>query len=204
MAEEPDYAPAPLTRFAVACNDQPTKSVQWYKALSDRQGPKYPYFGWQYGLSEVCGPWTDEPLQELPNLPASVRKNVLLVQSEFDPQTSYEQAMAAADKAKGINVLRVDDSPFHGQYASVGNPCVDGVVNTYLIHGSTTPNSICPSLPLLGETKVFPVRGPVDKYLESNSSLVHRLLAPKTAKSVDHGLRRLLGERLSDVNDLLR
>ncbi|MEV8376481.1 alpha/beta fold hydrolase [Kribbella sp. NPDC056861] len=199
--QESDYVRLPLTRFAVACNDQPTKTTAWYKQLSDRQGPKYRDFGWQYGLGEVCGPWTDEPLQKLPNLPASVRKNVLLVQGELDPQTGYEQAMAAAGKAPGISILRVDDSPFHGQYSTQDNPCVDGVVNTYLLHGSTTPNSICPSVPLLGETKVYPVRGPVDAYLKANKASTNRLVSPKATTPADDQTRRDLADRISEENN---
>ncbi|TDD60272.1 alpha/beta fold hydrolase [Kribbella antibiotica] len=201
--QESDYVQLPLTRFAVACNDQPTKTTGWYKQLSDRQGPKYKDFGWQYGLSEACGPWTDEPLQKLPNLPASVQKNVLLVQGELDPQTAYEQAMAAASKAPGISVLRVDDSPFHGQYATQDNPCVDGVINTYLLHGSTTPNSICPSVPLLGDTKVYPVRGPVDAFLNANKRSAKSLAAPKASTTTDDQARRDLADRISQENDIL-
>lgn len=197
VGETEDYQKVPMTRFAVACGDQPTKSVQWYKALSDRQGPKYPLYGWQYGLGEVCGPWTDEPRQQLPTLPSSVRQNVLVVQGEFDPQTSYEQAMLAVKKAPGVNVLRIDDTPFHAQYAVQGNPCVDGVVNTYLLYGSTTPNGICPSIPLPGEEKVYAVRGPVDDYLGGTRK------TPNPLKSVDHLLRELVADRISKVNAVL-
>ena len=66
----PDYQPVEDVRYAVACGDQPTRSAAWYKALSDRQGPQYPLFGWQYGLSETCGFWSDAPRQTLPDLPA--------------------------------------------------------------------------------------------------------------------------------------
>lgn len=191
-----DYAQLPLTRFAVACNDQPTKSTSWYKKLSDKQGPKYSYYGWQYGLSEVCGPWSDEPQQKLPKLPKSVQENVLVVQGEFDPQTSYEQAMKAVGKAPGVNVVRVDDSPFHGQYAVAGNYCVDGVVNNYLINGSTSDNSLCASVPLPMEQKVYPVKGPVDK-VTGNQRMAKKEL---TAKSVDLDLARRLGEQISKQN----
>lgn len=193
-----DYEQAPMTRYAVACGDQLTKSTQWYKALSDLQGPRYPLFGWQYGLTEVCGPWTDSPRQELPDLPKSVRDNVLLVQGEFDPQTSYEQAMAAVRKAPGVDVLRVDDSPYHGQYSSQGNPCVDGIVNTYLLYGSKSANSICPSVPLLGDEEVHPVRGPVDSYLGKQHAGRELSL-----RSVDDRLRTTLADLISTVNSPL-
>lgn len=190
------YLRLPLTRFAVACGDQPTETTEWYQRLSDEQGPRYPYAGWQWGLNEVCGPWTDEPLQELPSLPESVRDSVLVVQGEFDPQTSYEQAMLAVRKAPGVNVLRVDDSPFHGQYAIQGNYCVDGVVNNFLINGSATDNTICSSVPLPLEDKIVPTDGPVDDYLggrgdDHDGSLL---------KIVDRTLARVLGERISLLN----
>jgi pimeloyl-ACP methyl ester carboxylesterase len=192
---EPDYEQVPITRYAVACGDQPTKSARWYKTLSDLQGPKYPLFGWQYGLGEVCGPWSDAPEQTLPELPKAVRDNVLVVQGEFDPQTSYEQAMNAVRKARGVDVLRVDDAAFHGQYGLQGNPCVDGVVNTYLLYGSKSDNSLCPSVPLPGETKVYPVRGPVDRYLGD-----HRSARTGALTSVDNQLRLELSDRISTLN----
>ncbi|WP_246186790.1 alpha/beta fold hydrolase [Microlunatus speluncae] len=193
-----DYVKAPLTRFAVACGDQPTESTEWYQRLSDQQGPRYPYYGWAYGLSEVCGPWTDEPRHELPTLPESVRDNVLLVQGEFDPQTAYEQAMAAVDQAPGVNVVRVDDSPFHGQYAIQGNYCVDGVVNNFLINNSATDNAICSSVPLPLEEKVFPTDGPVDDYLDGHGHGQDR--GGSLLKIVDDTVARLLGKRISVLN----
>lgn len=191
-----DYAAAPLTRFAVACGDQETETTEWYKRLSDRQGWRYPYGGWQYGLGEVCGPWTDEPLQELPIMPEQVQENILVVQSEFDPQTSYEQAMLAVEKAPGVNVLRVDDSPFHGQYAIQGNFCVDGIVNNFLINSSATDNAICSSVPLPLEDKIFPVDGPVDEYVDDHDGGDDGSLL----ELVDDTLARLLGKRISLLN----
>lgn len=195
----PDYQQLPITRYAVACGDQVTKSTQWYKTLSDVQGRKYPAYGWQYGLGEVCGPWSDEPKETLPDLPKSVRDHVLVVQGEFDPQTSYEQATSAVRKAPGVDLLRVDDAAFHGQYGLQGNPCVDGVVNTYLLYGSKSDNSLCPSVPLPGEDKVFPVRGPVDKYLGT-----HRSARAGALTSVDNQLRVELSDRISVLNQPVR
>jgi hypothetical protein len=163
----------------VACGDQPTKSVASYKALSDRQGPTNPLYGWAYGLREVCGPWSEEPRQTLPNLPASVAKNVLVVQGEFDPQTGYEQARAAVAAAPGVSLVSVDDSPYHGQYALTANPCVDGMVNVFLLQNSRPGNSVCPGVPLMGETQVFPIPGPV----KTPPSGFSRSFAPQAASS---------------------
>ncbi|MET0135000.1 MAG: alpha/beta fold hydrolase, partial [Kibdelosporangium sp.] len=105
-----DYTSVPATRFAVACGDQPTKSAAWYRSLSDQQGPRYPLFGWAYGLSEACGFWSDPPRQTLPTLPSQVAGKVLVIQGEFDPQTGYEQAGAAVRAAPGVSLISVDDS----------------------------------------------------------------------------------------------
>lgn len=157
----PDYTQVNGTRYAVACGDQPTRSAAWYKALSDRQGPRYPLYGWAYGLGEACGYWSDAPQHALPDLPASVAKNVLVVQGEFDPQTGYEQARSAV-RAAGVPLVSVDDSPFHGQYALAGNPCVDGMVNVFLTKNSRPADTTCPGVPLPGEDQVYPVPGPVN------------------------------------------
>ncbi len=156
----PDYTQAPGTRYAVACGDQPTRSAAWYRRLSDRQGPRYPLFGWAYGLGETCGHWSDLPRHELPEVPAEVASNILVVQGEFDPQTGYEQAVSGA-RAAGVPLVSVDDSPFHGQYALAGNPCVDGLVNVFLVKNSRPRATTCPGVPLPGEDRVYPVAGPV-------------------------------------------
>jgi pimeloyl-ACP methyl ester carboxylesterase len=156
----PDYTQVPGTRYAVACGDQPTRPASWYRQLSDRQGPRYPLFGWNYGLSEPCGFWSDAPRQVLPDLPAEVAGNVLVVQGEFDPQTGYEQAKAAS-RAAGVPLVSVDDSPFHGQYALGGNPCVDGLVNVFLTKNSRPGSTTCPGVPLPDEEVVHPVPGPL-------------------------------------------
>ncbi|GLY34241.1 transporter [Amycolatopsis sp. NBRC 101858] len=156
---EPDYADVGGTRLAVACGDQPTRAATWYKLLSDLQGPQYPLFGWAYGLSEACGYWSDLPRQQLPTLPPEAAKNVLVVQGEFDPQTGYEQAEAAA-RAAGVPMVSVADSPFHGQYAVSGNSCVDALVSGYFLGAARPAATICPGVPLPGEKEVFPVAGP--------------------------------------------
>ncbi len=159
-AAEPDYRKVPGTRYAVACGDQPTMSADWYKRLSDRQGPQYPIYGWAYGLTEPCGFWSERPRQVLTELPREVAGNVLVIQGEFDPQTGYEQARSAV-RAAGVPLVSVDDAAFHGQYALGGNPCVDGMVNVFLLANSRPGSVTCPGVPLPGEDRVFPVAGPV-------------------------------------------
>lgn len=158
----PDYTTQSETRYAVACGDQPTRSAAWYQALSDRQGPSYPLYGWAYGLSEPCAFWSDSPSHTLPNLPARVAGEVLVVQGEFDPQTSYEQASAAVRAVPGVSLVSVDDSGYHGQYVLSGNPCVDGMVNVFLLNNSRPGNTTCPGVPLSGDDQVYPAPGPVD------------------------------------------
>ncbi|MEV4050303.1 alpha/beta fold hydrolase [Amycolatopsis sp. NPDC049688] len=187
---EPDYADVPGTRLAVACGDQPTRTASWYKLLSDLQGPAYPLFGWAYGLSEACGFWSDPPRHELPRLTSRAAKNILVVQGEFDPQTGYEQAEAAA-RAAGIPMISVADSPFHGQYAVGGNSCVDDLVNGFFLGGARPAATICPGVPLPGEHQVYPVPGPVGLPAESS--------APAARDSLSTARERLQ-DAISSVN----
>ncbi|WP_243789604.1 alpha/beta fold hydrolase [Saccharopolyspora gloriosae] len=188
-----DYAPVTGTRFAVACGDQPTRSAQWYQDLSDRQGPELPLNGWAYGLNETCGYWSDAPRQDLPQLPPEVAENVLVIQGEFDPQTAYEQGSSAVDAADGVTMVSVDDSPAHGQYAMANNPCVDGMVNVFLLHGSRPADAACPSVPLPGEQEVFPVDGPV-------TSAPTPFLADAGTGPDHPELRRSLQDQISRAN----
>ncbi len=187
---EPDYADVPGTRLAVACGDQPTRTASWYKLLSDLQGPAYPLFGWAYGLSEACGFWSDTPRQQLPTLSAAAAKNILVVQGEFDPQTGYEQAEAAA-RAAGIPMISVADSPFHGQYAVSGNSCVDDLVNGFYLGGTRPAATICPGVPLPGENKVYPVPGPAGEPSQATAPV------PRDARS---DVRERLQDNISSVN----
>jgi pimeloyl-ACP methyl ester carboxylesterase len=188
-AAGPDYTDVPGTRFAVACGDQPTRSAAWYRALSDRQGPLNPVYGWAYGLSEPCGYWSDAPRQQLPTLPAQVAANILVVQGEMDPQTGYEQARAAVRAAPGVGFVQVDDAPYHGQYATSGNPCVDGAVEVFLLNNSRPGSVVCPGVPLLDEDTVFPVAGPVKA-----PAAIQAAQAPKPGTPLRDQVQRYLGE----------
>lgn len=159
--EDADVTERAGTRHAVACGDQHTRSADWYRKLSDRQGPRLPLFGWAYGLTEACGHWTGSPRHHLPVVPWPVTRKVMVVQGEFDPQTGYEQALAAVHRAPGAAMVSVDDAAFHGQYALGGNACVDDVVNGFLLEGERPDRTTCAGTPLPGEPAVHPVPGPV-------------------------------------------
>jgi hypothetical protein len=113
-----------------------------------------------------------------------------VVQGEFDPQTAYEQAAAAVKAAPGVTMVSVDDAAFHGQYAIAGNPCVDGMVNVFLLRNSRPGNATCPGVPLPGETQVFPVAGPVKQHFAGRSDAA----APRQselAKAVQNEIGRI-------------
>lgn len=192
----PDYLDVPATRWAVACGDQATRTTEEYQRLSEQQGRQYPLDGWASGLGEVCGPWTDSPRQDLPTLPAEVADQVLVVQGEFDPQTGYEQADAAVRAAPpGTGRVLVNDSPFHGQYGLEDNPCVDGAVNVFLLKNSRPTTTTCPGTPLPGETRVYPVDGPVDAAFPNA-----RLATSPRDTTGPSALREALSTRIVEVN----
>ncbi|NJQ03272.1 alpha/beta hydrolase [Streptomyces zingiberis] len=193
--EDPEFTDIGGTRFAVACGDQPTRSPAWYRLLSEVQGPKYPMFGWAYGIGEPCAFWPDTARQKLPNLPRSVRGNVLVVQSEFDPQTGYEQAAGALRRAPGTGLVEVDDSTFHGQYILDGNACVDTLVDGFLLDGDRPDRATCAGLPLPGETEVYPVDGPVTG--KPSGAQQRRT---DDADPAAEALRRAAQEQVSEVN----
>jgi hypothetical protein len=123
-------------------------------------------------------------------VPEEAAANILVVQGEFDPQTGYEQATSGARSA-GVPLVSVDDSPFHGQYALAGNPCVDGLVNVFLVKNSRPRDTTCPGVPLPGEDRVYPVAGPVR---DTVSSVQTRLSSGVTA------LRARVQDEISAVN----
>ncbi|AXX31340.1 alpha/beta fold hydrolase [Actinosynnema pretiosum subsp. pretiosum] len=190
VAEElADYTSYPGTYYAVTCGDEVTRTAAQNKALSDRQGPRWPVFGWAYGLWQACGHWSEAPRQQLPTLPPQVADRVLVVQSEFDPQTGYEQARAAVRAAPGVGFVQVADSTTHGQYVVDGNPCVDGAVNVFLLRDSRPGRITCPGLPLPGEDRVFPADGPV-------RDAVSAPMTAGSAPSGDPALRAGVQERI--------
>ncbi|MFI6344222.1 alpha/beta hydrolase [Streptomyces sp. NPDC050560] len=191
--DEPATTDVAGTRYAVACGDQPAPTADWYRHLSDRQGPRYPVYGWAYGLSEPCGYWKREQRERLPRLPLSMASHVLVVQGEFDPQTAYEQAREAVREAPGTGMLSVDDSAFHGQYALAGNTCVDAAVEGFLLGGDRPYRQTCPGTPLPGETVVYPTTGPVTP----QHSHTPRLRAEGTTADT---LRESLRQSVSEVN----
>lgn len=190
--EDADVTERAGTRHAVACGDQHTRSADWYRKLSDRQGPRLPLFGWAYGLTEACGHWTGSPRHHLPVLPWPVTRKVMVVQGEFDPQTGYEQALAAVHRAPGAAMVSVDDAAFHGQYALGGNACVDDVVNGFLLEGERPDRTTCAGTPLPGEPAVHPVPGPV--------TAQHALRKDGRADTSSVRLRESARESVSAVN----
>ena len=74
---------------------------------------------------------------------------------------------------------------------------MDGVVNNYLINASAASNTKCSSVPLPLETKVHPVKGPVDAYRGAQ----HMSKQSNSARpNQDQALSRQLGEQISQQN----
>ena len=64
---------------------------------------------------------------------------MLMFQSEGDPATAYEGALAAHRRTAGNTVLvRVDNEGQHGLYIDGPSPCLERIGDTFLFSGRDT------------------------------------------------------------------
>lgn len=156
--------PVDGTYFAVRCGDGGQwKSPQWWANFRQGITPQNWLVGYQLTGTEVCSYWT-APTHELPNPNEhQLSQPLVLVQSEFDPATAYENATRDAAQYHNARLISVQDYGTHGVYAIRGNGCVDDIIDAWLLNDvEPATSTICGSAPLLHESVVYPVPGPVD------------------------------------------
>ncbi|MCE7000641.1 alpha/beta hydrolase [Saccharothrix sp. S26] len=144
-ARYPDAAAATL--YGITCNDTRFRHNRaTLAAEAERLGEKYPLFGYYQRLAP-CAFWHRPPL-ELKEPTGHGVPPVLMVQSERDPATPLEGARKAHRAFAGSRLLTVTDEGDHGVYA-FGNPCVDEVVEAFIVDGRVPPRDLtCPGMPL--------------------------------------------------------
>lgn len=135
------------TLYAITCNDTKFRHNRTTLALeAERLGKKYPLFGY-YQLLAPCAFWNRPPL-ELKKPTGKGVPPVLMVQSVRDPATPLEGAQRAHRNFEGSRLLTVTDEGDHGIYG-FGNPCVDDVVEAFIVDGKVPPRDLtCPGMPL--------------------------------------------------------
>jgi pimeloyl-ACP methyl ester carboxylesterase len=165
VADRPDaVAPAALdafdaTFFHITCNDTPWVGDRAsLLARSAEQGAAYPLVG-PYTLYEPCVFW-DRPEQATlaPRTGEGVPP-VLMVQTERDPATPVEGALAARQSFAGARLLLVEDEGDHTVYP--GNECVDEKVEDFLLGEAEAEDSTCQGegLPEPGESNLDEILG---------------------------------------------
>ncbi|GAB7190473.1 alpha/beta hydrolase [Kineococcus sp. NUM-3379] len=138
-ASAPDAAVA--TFYNIICNDTAwSQGEEFWNALGQRQGEKHPLVGWSK-TQQPCGYW-ERPAFSLPKPDGRDLPPLLIVQSERDPATPVEGAWRAHAALPTSRMVLVEDEGDHALYASVGNPCVDAVVDTFLATGRAPADNV--------------------------------------------------------------
>ena len=190
-AEYTDYR-EDTTFMAVTCNDTPwNKDPNHYSDQAKAEGPKYPLIGYD-GVSP-CAYWPYTAPQTKVDLKGA--PPMLMIQTELDPATAYEGAVAAhKDVPSNTRLLSVDDQGNHGALVGTTNGCVSTVGYDFLTKGKLIEqDSVCSAVPLTGEKQVYPVgaklAGPVlpatDAYAKDKPSLAQQILQELLQMLVD-------------------
>lgn len=146
----------------VRCNDTAwSKDPNFYLKEADKMARKYDFFGYMNGVP-MCAFWKYAPQDRKLDMIGSPR--MLLVQSEFDPATSYEGAWRTHTDTKAVTrFVGIDDEGQHGQYIANISSCVEAIGDTFVFRGELPgKNQVCGTTPLPAESAVYPVVGPVD------------------------------------------
>ncbi|MEU5051799.1 alpha/beta hydrolase [Streptomyces sp. NPDC021096] len=122
--------------FSVTCNDTPwTRDMNHWIRRSGEDTRERPLAGArELAFASVCAAWPTSPAPKVKvtgaGLPAT-----LMLNSVHDPATYYEAAQRAHRALRGSRLVTVTGGGDHGQYL-VGNACVDGIVDAYLLAGT--------------------------------------------------------------------
>lgn len=132
--------------WSIPCNETAWRGTRpSVVAQSGQLGRQYPLVGWGW-LIQPCLSWDSPPIA-LPTPTGAGLPPVLMVQSAHDPATPLEGARRAHRNFAGSALLTVINEGDHGLYAG-GNPCVDRVVENFLVENLPPVDSTCPGMPL--------------------------------------------------------
>ncbi|WP_020393034.1 alpha/beta fold hydrolase [Kribbella catacumbae] len=147
----------------VRCNDTKwSKDPKFYLKEADKMAKKYDFFGYMNGVP-MCAFWKYAPQDRKLDLAGAPR--MLIVQSEFDPATSYEGSLRThKDTPTTTRFVGIDDEGQHGQYIlSKASSCVQAIGDKFVFTGELPgKDEICGTSPLPEDLSVYAVKGPVD------------------------------------------
>jgi len=133
---------------AVRCNDVAAQRSQarWL-AVAGPKARAYPLMG-PADLATVCATWPYRPALSRAVLARPVR-GVLMLQTEADPATGYNGALATRRRAIGqVRMVLIDDAPGHGAGLMV-SLCATRRVIAYLGEGRYPSGDVsCPATPI--------------------------------------------------------
>lgn len=144
------------TFMAITCNDTPWNTSEAASAANAVSlGKKYPLVGYS-SIEDPCLYWpykaprTEVDLSKAPPM--------MMVQTELDPATSYEDAVAAHKAEPNTRLLVVDNQGNHGAVVGSKNGCVTTAAYDFLIKGELiSSDSVCPALPLPDDENAYEV-----------------------------------------------
>ncbi|PPK98626.1 TAP-like protein [Kineococcus xinjiangensis] len=129
------------TFLTITCNDTAwSRGQRFWNALGQRQGERYPLVGWST-TQQPCGYWRRPPLS-LPKPDGRDLPPLLIVQSEHDPATPVEGARRAHEALGTSRLVLVEGEGDHALYASIGNPCLDELVDRFLATGQAPAGDV--------------------------------------------------------------
>ncbi len=142
--------------MAVRCNDTSwNKDPNSYVKTAKEQGPKYPLVGY-FDVASECAYWPYKARDM--KVDTSKAPQMLLVQTEDDPATSYEGALKAHKASTNTRFLSVDDQGNHGAVLGAGNLCVEQQAYGFLQTGKLVDkDSVCPGIALPKDKEVHSV-----------------------------------------------
>ena len=153
-----------LAGTIVRCNDSATPgNLTKLLKRADSDAKKYPFTGY-LNTVPLCAYWKYKPQTRTIDL-AGLPTKMLMFQSEGDPATAYEGALAAHRKTASRTVMvSVDNEGQHGLYIDGPSTCLEKIGDTFLFSAKPTlpaRDTRCTTSPLPDDKKVYPLSGPV-------------------------------------------
>ena len=140
-----NMAPSTSVHFAVQCNDMAMSfdEASWVQQ-NNAQAARYSFFGGHF-TSYPCLYWGG-PVVPRPALAnAAQARSILMLQSQFDPQTPLEGALNSLATLPNASMILVGNAIDHVVSIPYGSDCIDLPLAQYLLDGTRPPRMTqCP------------------------------------------------------------